>query len=177
MARKELEPVDITIVEDTREQTPLDFSALDVKVISGTLDTGDYSILGLENVVTVERKSLPDLLGCIGKDRDRFDREMHRILAFPHKMLMIESTWREIEAGTWLTNGRSRVHPNAVVGSLIGWMSKGIPIFFAGNHADAARAVARFLFMSARTRWREAVAMCDSLKIATKEKDLGAGNA
>ncbi|NQU21949.1 MAG: hypothetical protein HQ567_11755 [Candidatus Nealsonbacteria bacterium] len=67
----ELKPETITAVIDTREQTPLDLSPL--QTIPGTLATGDYSVRGLEHVVAVERKSLPDLLGCIGRDRSRFD--------------------------------------------------------------------------------------------------------
>ena len=70
---------DILAIVDTREQRPLDLSPL--QVVRGTLATGDYSVVGLESVVAVERKSLDDLLGCIGTDRARFDREVQRLLA------------------------------------------------------------------------------------------------
>ena len=61
----------ITAVVDTREQRPLDLTPL--KSVPGTLATGDYSVRGLEHVVAIERKSLDDLLGCIGRDRARFE--------------------------------------------------------------------------------------------------------
>lgn len=163
MARKELLPSDIVAICDTREQTPFDLAPM--KTMRGGLDTGDYSVAGLENVVTVERKSLPDLLGCVGQERERFDREMHRILAFPHKMLIIESSWEDIRAGKW----RSKVHPNAVCGSLLGWMSKGIPIFFAQDHSIAAGIVRHFLFLSARRRWLEAASMLTHLRIESEK--------
>ena len=159
MARKELLPQDVTAICDTREQRPLDLAPM--KTLRTGLDTGDYSIAGLEDVVTVERKSLPDLLQCVGQERERFDREMHRILAFPHKMLVIEATWGAIRAGEW----RQKVHANAVAGSLLGWMSKGIPVFFATDHDMAGGIVRHFLFLSARRRWLEASAMLPHLKI------------
>ena len=60
---------------------------------AATLATGDYTVKGLEHVVAVERKSLPDLLGCIGRDHARFDREVLRLLAYPVRCLIVESTW------------------------------------------------------------------------------------
>lgn len=159
MARRELLAEDVTAICDTREQRPLDLAPM--KTLREGLDTGDYSIAGLENVVTVERKSLPDLLQCVGQERERFDREMHRILAFPHKMLVVEATWADIRAGNW----RQKVHPNAVAGSLLGWMSRGIPTFFATDHDMAGGIVRHFLFLSARRRWLEASAMLPHLKI------------
>jgi ERCC4-type nuclease len=69
----ELRPEQVTAIIDTREQLPLDLSPLGST--SGTLATGDYSVKGLEHVVAVERKSLADLLGCVGQHRERFDRK------------------------------------------------------------------------------------------------------
>lgn len=159
MARQELLPDDLTAICDTREQRPLDLAPM--KIERKGLTTGDYSIAGLEHVIAVERKSLDDLLQCIGQERERFDREMHRILAYPHKMLVIEATWADIRAGKW----RQKVHANAVAGSLLGWMSKGIPVFFAPDHDSAGGIVRHFLFLSARRRWEEARAMVPHLKI------------
>lgn len=165
MARKELEPQDLTAVCDTREQLPLALPHF--KTVRATLETGDYSIVGLERVITCERKSLDDMLMCVGAERERFDREMQRILAYPHRLLVIECTWRDIEAGMW----RSKVTPASVRGSLLGWMAAGIPIMFARDHATAGGIVAHWLFLAARRRWREACSLCDTLKIATKESE------
>jgi DNA excision repair protein ERCC-4 len=63
----ELRPEQVVAIVDTREQLPLDLAPLAVEV--GTLATGDYSVRGLVDVIAIERKSLPDLLGCIGQDR------------------------------------------------------------------------------------------------------------
>ncbi len=51
-------PNQLTIAVDSREQLALDFT---LPTTRATLSTGDYSILNLEELVTVERKSLPDL--------------------------------------------------------------------------------------------------------------------
>jgi len=144
-----LKPEMVTATVDTREQIPLCLDPL--RVEAGTLTTGDYSIRGLEHVVAVERKSLPDLLGCVGQQRERFEKEVQRLLAYPCRALVIESTWAEIEAGEW----RSRVTPSAAIGSLLGWIEAGLPVVLCGDHERCGRYTARLLFTCARRRWRE----------------------
>ncbi|HEY1599245.1 MAG TPA: ERCC4 domain-containing protein [Pirellulales bacterium] len=149
----EIQPENITAVGDTREKNLLDLSPL--KTVPGTLATGDYSVVGLEHIVAIERKSLSDLLGCIGTERERFDREVQRLLAYPVRALVVESTWAEINAGGW----RGKVTPASVTGSVLGWVAAGLPVMLVGDHAEAGRAVARMLFIAARRRWREARAL------------------
>lgn len=154
---KELKPENVTAIIDTREQTPLNLSPLKVSVTN--LDTGDYSVRGLEHVVTVERKSMDDLLGCIGRERDRFDREMQRILAYPIRSVVVEGTIAQIERGEY----RSKVHPNAAIGSIMSWQAKGITFLFCENHETAGRLTAKFLFSAARARYRENLLFLESL--------------
>jgi ERCC4-type nuclease len=130
-------------VIDTREQMPLDLAPL--QTIRGGLATGDYSIRHLERTIAVERKSLPDL-------RERFDREIQRLLAYPTRAVIVEATWAELEAGGW----RSKVTPASAMASVLGWMAAGVPFLFVGNHETAGKAVAKLLFLAARRRWREA---------------------
>lgn len=144
-----LKPEDVIAIIDTREQTPLDLSPLRSQV--ATLDTGDYSLLGLEHVVRVERKSLPDLIGCVGRDRERFDREVMRLLAYPVRVLVVETSWSDIEAGQW----RGKVTPNQVIGSLLGWQVAGLAVHCIGDHARAGTHVARLLYHVTRRRYRE----------------------
>lgn len=145
----ELKAEAITAICDTREQLPLDLSPL--RVVRGTLTTGDYSIAGMENIVSLERKSLDDLLGCIGQDRERFDREVQRLLAYPVRCLIVESTWTELEQGGW----RSKVTPAAAIGSCLGWIASGLPVVMAGSHQRAGQFASRILYTAARRRWRE----------------------
>jgi ERCC4-type nuclease len=145
----DLRPEQVTAVIDTREQLPLDLSPL--QTVSGTLATGDYSVQGLEHVIAIERKSLSDLLGCVGQERERFDREVQRLLAYPVRALVIESTWAEIEMGGW----RSKITPQAAMGSLLGWIAQGLPVIMAENHDRAGRYASRLLYIAARRRYRE----------------------
>lgn len=148
-----LAPEQVTAVVDTREQYPLDLQPL--QTITGTLATGDYSVRGLEAVVSLERKSLPDLLACIGAERERFDREVQRLLAYPVRALIVEASWSDLEAGNW----RSKITPAAALGSVLGWIASGLPVVMAGDHDRAGRYVGRLLYTAARRRWREARAL------------------
>ncbi len=144
-----LSPESITAIVDTREQTPLDLAPL--RMEPGTLATGDYSLKGLEHAVAIERKSLPDMVACVGSQRERFDREVQRLLAYPVRILLVEATWGDIEAGDW----RGKVTPEAVLGSLLGWMASGLQVELVGDHNRAGRFASRILFTVARRRYRE----------------------
>lgn len=139
-----IKPETITAVIDTREQLPYDLAPL--QSVRGTLPTGDYSLLGYEDRVTIERKSLEDYVGVIGRGRERFEREMERLLQFEVRAIVIEASWGMLEAGSW----RSKVHPNSIIGSTLGWIARGVPILPAGNRESAQRAVARLLYVVAR---------------------------
>ncbi len=144
-------------IQDSREQRPLCLDPLRVEIAG--LTTGDYSVKGLESIVAIERKSRDDLLACVGQERERFDREVVRLLAYPVRALVIESTWPELEAGNW----RSKITPAAAVGSCIGWIAAGLPIILAGDHQRAGRFVAKLLYTAARRRWREARALAGGI--------------
>jgi DNA excision repair protein ERCC-4 len=145
----QIEPRHVVAIIDTREQCPLDLTPLAVEI--DTLVTGDYSVKGLTHVVSLERKSLSDLLRCIGGERERFEREVQRLLAYPVRCLVVEATWEIIEAGFW----QSEVTAAAALGSLLGWIAAGLPVLMAGNHVRAGQYVSRILFTAARRRWRE----------------------
>ena len=159
----ELRPEQVTAIIDTREQTPLNLEPL--QVVLGTLATGDYSIQGLQDVIAIERKSLGDMLSCVGTSRARFDREVQRLLAFPVRALVVEASWADIEAGEW----RSKVTPKAAEGSLLGWVAQGLPVIMAGSHERAGRYVARLLFIAARRQWRQLRALANVTPSAAPE--------
>ena len=81
--------VPFTVIVDTREQYPYTFAkipadkgegggTLTVPTERGTLETGDYSIKGLEQIIAIESKSKEDLFGSLGSGRGRFVRELER---------------------------------------------------------------------------------------------------
>lgn len=148
----------VVAVCDTREQLPLELSPL--QCVRGTLATGDYSVRGLEHHIAIERKGLGDLLACCGTERERFEREVQRLLAYPVRALVIESVWAEIECGSY----RSKISSKAVIGSLLGWIAMGLPVLMARDHATAGRYVSRLLFIAARRRWRELRALAGTME-------------
>lgn len=96
-----------TIARDQQEQHPYGFESLPVrqadkgkrivvKIEEMHLKTGDYSIVGLEDRITVERKSLVDLYGTLGGGRERFEREFERMMEMDCANVVIEADWREI---------------------------------------------------------------------------------
>lgn len=128
------------IVQDSREQLPLDFGSWPV-VVNG-LRSGDYSIAGLEDRVAIERKSLGDLFGCIGRERDRFERELERLAEMDYACVVVEGNLEDVLAGV----ERSLVTPQAAAGSLVAWSVKwGLPIWFAGDRRLAAALVLKSL--------------------------------
>jgi DNA excision repair protein ERCC-4 len=155
--RAEPKPEELVAVVDSREQQPADMSPL--RAIRGTLVTGDYSILGLENVVAVERKSLPDFLACCGRERERFEKEVQRLLGYPHRALVIETTWHELQAGNF---ARTQITANVATASVLSWIAQGLPCLLCGDHEQAGKAIAKLLFLAARRRWREARALIQS---------------
>lgn len=159
--RKELRPEDITIIVDSREQTPWNLAPL--KMFRGNLNTGDYTVLGLEREICLERKSLPDLLMCIGQERERFEREIQRMLAYPCRAVIVEAHWSALEAGEW----RSRITSSAAIGSVLGWIDRGVPFMFAGDASMASKMASRLLFIAARRRFYELGSFYDSLKISS----------
>lgn len=83
----------LSIIEDSREQTPLDFTNIKgVEVVRQGLKTGDYSIQGHEDGICFERKSVPDLVGTLISGHERFLREMDRMQGFEVKYILVEHT-------------------------------------------------------------------------------------
>src|SRR3954463_8477101 len=96
---RDLTPESVIALIDTREKKPFDLSPLRMEAAS--LATGDYSVKGLEDYIAVERKSLADLVLCVGRERDRFERACQRMMAYPVKAIVIEASFRDLEGGQW----------------------------------------------------------------------------
>src|SRR6266852_441788 len=129
---------DLVILCDTREQLPLTLP----NSRRATLATGDYSVEGYEQLIAVERKSHADFVMCVGAERERFERCLARLATYEYPALVLECTMSDLLAGTRF----SAVHPNSVIGSLIGWSVKyRLPVWLAGNREHAAMVVTKIL--------------------------------
>jgi ERCC4-type nuclease len=92
-----------TIIRDTREKQGYTFEASNTKyhackgMICRKLDTGDYSIEGLEDKICIERKaSVVELANNVGISRRRFMAEIERMKEFPHKFLILEFSLEQL---------------------------------------------------------------------------------
>jgi len=122
------------ILIDTREQLPFSFRGRECKLSFTTLPSGDYSLAHLKNLVCVERKSLADLMHCLGAERPRFFRELERLRGYEAAALVIESPLEDIQAGRY----RSRITPQSVIQSIISiQVSYRLPICFARDRQAA----------------------------------------
>lgn len=124
------------VVIDTREQCPLDFSKYDCEVMRGTLATGDYSLAGLENLVTLERKSLDDLVQSLqGEARSRFERELQRGKGLHLFGVIIEGSMKDVAEHRY----KSRRQPHAVLQSILAFQVRHhVPFIWAGCRRGAA---------------------------------------
>ncbi len=114
----------LTIIIDSREQKPYSFQNIKPEppeTITQGLQTGDYSVVGLEDKVCVERKSLADLFGSVGTGRKRFEREMVRMSKMQYAALVIESNLTNIFVNP---PARSKMNSKAVFRTLISWSQK-----------------------------------------------------
>ena len=130
------------IIVDSREQTPLDFGRYDCEVVRSSLATGDYGIVGLETLAAVERKSEEDLLGCLTRERPRFERELARARGMELFAVVCETTWERLASGQY----RSQMKPHACLQSLLAFQVRyDIPFLLVGSHAAAAYCVYHLL--------------------------------
>lgn len=135
------------VIIDTREQTPWTFEGQGIVTVRRKLDTGDYSIEGLEHSVAIERKSLDDWTGSCIHDRARFYKELERLRAFRFRAVVVEAGVREIMGGHYT----GQAHPQAVLGFVAEvCVQQAVPVYLAGSRAEAQVFAGALLKMAAK---------------------------
>jgi ERCC4-type nuclease len=122
-------PEDFTMVQDTREQKPL-FKPAD-HILTKGLKTGDYSIVGFEKHITIERKSKNDLFGSVFKPR--FKKVIARMMDMKWAGLLIEGSEDFIMRKT----GYSALEINPLYQQIASWEADGMHIYYANSKRDA----------------------------------------
>lgn len=135
-----------TVIVDTREKLPWEMNS--ARVLGREiekLDTGDYTVKGLEDKLCIDRKaSVSELAQNI--TTKRFIRELERIKEFPHAFLILEFSASDIfdfphsadlpEA----VKNRIRVNGNFLMRCLSRLQIKyDFNIIFAGSRSNAER--------------------------------------
>ena len=155
----------ITIIQDTREQMPLDFSLFDgVTVEVSTVWPGDYTLKGWEKSIAFERKSVSDLIGTmkggyVGKDsirryESRFDLELEEFERhYDRAFVIIEPDRPEVirqcggepcDAGAQIASGwyRSMIPPDTVFAFIRALtVEYGCHVYLAASREDAAHEI------------------------------------
>lgn len=132
-----------TIVRDTREKADKGYRFIASKTCAGMvtekLDYGDYALKDHLDLIAIERKaSVIELCNNLGKHRDRFERELQRMVDadVKHRYIIVEDYWSSALKKQRFT----RMHPNAVFESIIALMIKyDVHFIFAGKHETAHR--------------------------------------
>ena len=140
-----------TVIKDTREQDGYTFESFTGRYTSCAgmvvqkLDTGDYSLEGLEDKLCIERKGrISELAINLGKDKARFMREIERMKEFPFKFLILEFSLDDVikfpEGADIPQSNMSKVKITGkyLLKMLVELqMNHGIPILFCDNKRNA----------------------------------------
>jgi ERCC4-type nuclease len=138
-------PHTFDIIVDTREQQPLEFNSDCIGHIHNQkLDTGDYSIMGLEDVLFIERKaSVIEFYGNISQKR--FWNELDRTPGFKYKYMIMQFDAELINMFPYNSNLPKRVWSKLKITPqyLFSCLSKiqvdyGINVMFTGNREVAS---------------------------------------
>lgn len=126
---------------DTREQEP--FTLVGFATIRKTLGAGDYSIVGYETKVAVERKSYMDAWGSMSTGRARFERCVKRLAELDRAAIVVECGLDKL---SHQPSYIQRTSPASVIGGLISWsVQYRLPVFFCPDRDYAERVTVRFL--------------------------------
>lgn len=152
-----------TVLIDQREKAPYTFTCIQadsrqkkrkliVPVEHAHLETGDYTLAGMEKRIAIERKSIEDIFSTLGQHRERFKREHERLQYIHRAAVVIEATWWEIFE---FPPSHSRLNPKTVFRTSVSWFLRyGVPWFAVGDR----RMSEVFTFRLLEKAWKE---FCD----------------
>ena len=137
-----MNPPKPTLITDSREQIPFQFPEDRCLSRRAALPAGDYSILGMETRVAVERKELNDYVQTVISQRERFHKELLKLQTYDAAIIVVEASLSDIVARRY----RSGAHPLSILGATISIMvDHGIPVVFCDTRQIACRFTQDFL--------------------------------
>ena len=135
------------ILIDTRESADphpwVEHFSPDVVITRGALDTGDFALAALPDAAVVERKAVGDLLAYLGRERERFERELQRGRYVGRLVVVVDGSMADL-----LCEARRRgggMSDASIIGTLAAWQRRYCPFFFAGSVRVAAEFTERLL--------------------------------
>lgn len=137
----------IPVIVDTREQRPWVLDPRYYATDRATLDTGDYSVRGLEDRLRIERKSLGDFVGTAIGDWLRFRKELNRLASFDVALIVVEADLDDV----WAHRYESEASPDSVVGRANGiFLDHGVPVVWWGARSGCVAMVENFLALAVK---------------------------
>jgi len=145
-----------TVIVDTREQNPFSFTRFHgwfAKVQRKALKVGDYSVAGLEDLCTVERKDLADLIHSFTTGRAVFVKRLRQMSRYPHRLLVVTAPLSAVKS----RYGAFSIDPNRITQSLVATLAgAGVPFLCSETHELGAEIVASYLYQVHLYYWLEA---------------------
>jgi ERCC4-type nuclease len=121
---------DLVPIVDSREKRPFELP----NSVVACLPAGDYSLLGFEERIAIERKSKEDAYKSLGYGRRRFEREVRKLANYDYAAIVVEASLPDFLVPPEF----SRMRPRSAICSLLGWSVKyRIPVFFCSDRAHA----------------------------------------
>lgn len=144
-------PGEFAISVDTREKMPWKIPK-GIRSVCRKLDQGDYSVVGHEHEVAVERKSLDDYVSTVlGRDNAaRWQAELERLKDYKLKFIVVEATEQQVR----LHKYESKWPPSNVLASAQRLHAEHMPVMFMGDPSRCAAyafSVMRFWFWKHHT--------------------------
>lgn len=165
MSETEFEICPFTVVVDSNEGAPFQFTGIKGKKVSGErkpivvrtvkkplwnwgrdvhgVGLADYSIDGIEDEIQIERKSVSDLFSTLGDRRDGFEAEIKRLNSHCiYAAVVIEGGYGHISS--FHEHGPE---PSSVIGTILAWSQRypGVHWIPAGSRDMAERLTFRIL--------------------------------
>lgn len=120
------------IIVDTREKAPWHFQGLTkrhnkiqkqllIEKVIKKLPAGDYSILGSETDIAIERKSCQDLVSTIFHGRSRFLKELERLQNYRFSAVVVEATWQDV---LMYCKAKTEANPVSLDSSILAFMER-----------------------------------------------------
>ena len=143
------------VLIDTREKDPFYFKDY-YNWIEGVkweaLKAGDYTVEGMESLLILERKSLPDLISTLIHERERFFRQCESMTEYRWRALLVEASYEDIKSP--YDSGYTQAHPNAVSGTLDAVEARfGIPVIYTSRYKPLAEEKAASWLSKHFTYW------------------------
>lgn len=119
------------------------------------MKTGDYTLQGCSKPrggIVVERKSYPDLLGCV-QDGGRLEEQLCRLAEWDFPLVVVEGNLRSCVGRRYSNYGWTDYTLGARIARLTAKFQ--VPIFFVGNRHQGVNATIEFMYAAYKQKVEE----------------------